>query len=159
MKMYEPEVVTRYGMVTYFDYAEALTAAKLLHKPLMLDFTGINCVNCRKMEGQVWSDPAVTKMLKEDFVVVSLYVDVQNVELPLDDQYYSQDLGRQIETLGDRNADLQVSHFGADTQPYYFFIDVQERKLTDEGYGYNPDIQQFIAHLKKVLARYQQNSQ
>lgn len=76
MKIYEPEVVTKYGMITYFDYDEALAAARKLHKPLMLDFTGINCVNCRKMEGQVWSDPEVMKILKEDFVIVSLYVDV-----------------------------------------------------------------------------------
>ena len=61
MKIYEPEVVTKYGMTTYFDYDEALAAARKLHKPLMLDFTGINCVNCRKMEGQVWSDPQVMK--------------------------------------------------------------------------------------------------
>ena len=65
MKIYEPDVVTKYGMVTYFDYDEALAVASKLHKPLMLDFTGINCVNCRKMEGQVWSDPEVMKRLKE----------------------------------------------------------------------------------------------
>ena len=59
MHIYEPEVVTTYGMITYFDYEEALAIARKLDKPLMLDFTGINCVNCRKMEGQVWSDPEV----------------------------------------------------------------------------------------------------
>jgi hypothetical protein len=82
-----------------------------LHKPLMLDFTGINCVNCRKMEGEVWSDPAVMKMLKNDFVIVSLYVDVQNVDLPVEEQYYSKGLGRRIETLGDKNADLAGDAF------------------------------------------------
>ena len=121
MKMYEPEVVTKYGMVTYFDYAEALEAARKQNKPLMLDFTGINCVNCRKMEGQVWSDPEVMQRLKQDFVIVSLYVDVQNLELPEGEQYYSKVLDKQVETLGDRNADMQVKSFGANTQPYYFF--------------------------------------
>lgn len=151
MKIYEPEVVTRFGLRTYFDYNEALAAARALHKPLMLDFTGINCVNCRKMEGQVWSDPAVMQILKNDFVIASLYVDVQNIDLPVAEQYFSKDLGRRVETLGDRNADLQVSHFGANTQPYYFFVDGNELKLADEGYGYDPDIARFVAHLRKVI--------
>src|SRR6476660_1808650 len=138
MKMYEPEVVTKYGMITYFDYDEALAMARKLKKPLMLDFTGINCVNCRKMEGQVWSDPEVMRRLKEDFVVVSLYVDVHNIELPQGEQYFSKALDKQVETLGDRNADLQVSRFGSNTQPYYFFVDDKEAKLADQGYGYDP---------------------
>ena len=151
MKIYEPEVVTKFGLRTYYDYNEALAAARALHKPLMLDFTGINCVNCRKMEGQVWSDPTVMQILKNDFVIASLYVDAQNVDLPVAEQYFSKDLGRRVETLGDRNADLQVSRFGANTQPYYFFVDGNERKLADEGYGYNPDIARFIGHLRKVI--------
>jgi cytochrome c biogenesis protein CcdA/thioredoxin-related protein len=153
MKIYEPEAVTKYGLVTYFDYDEALAAARAVHKPLMLDFTGINCVNCRKMEGEVWSDPVVIKLLKNDFVIVSLYVDVQNVDLPMEEQYYSKGLGRKIETLGDKNADLQVTRFGANTQPYYFFLDGKEQKLVDEGYGYDPDIPKFIAHLNRVLEK------
>ena len=100
MHIYEPEVVTKYGMVTYFDYAEALEVAKRLKKPLMLDFTGINCVNCRKMEGQVWSDPQVMKRLKEDFVIVSLYVDVHHIDLAPSEQFYSKALDKQVETLG-----------------------------------------------------------
>jgi thiol:disulfide interchange protein len=158
MKIYEPEVVTKYGMVTYFDYAEALEAAKKERKPLMLDFTGINCVNCRKMEGQVWSDPEVMKRLKEDFVIVSLYVDVQNIDLPEREQYYSKNLGKQVETLGDKNADMQVTLFGANTQPYYFFLDASEKKLAPEGYGYDPGIQKFIQLLDKVKASYHQTN-
>jgi thiol:disulfide interchange protein DsbD len=138
MKIYEPEVVTTYGMVTYFDYAEALDVAKKLKKPLMLDFTGINCVNCRKMEGQVWSDPKVMQILKEDFVIVSLYVDVQNIDIPQGEQFFSKALNKQVETLGDKNADMQVIRYGANTQPYYFFIDANENKLAEEGYGYDP---------------------
>ena len=155
MKMYEPEVVTKYGLSTYFDYAEALAVARKLKKPLMLDFTGINCVNCRKMEGQVWSDAGVMKMLKEDFVIVSLYVDVNNIDLPEGEHYFSKALNKQIETLGDKNADMQVTKFAANSQPYYFFVDGNEKKLTAEGYGYDPDVQQFISHLKKVKETYQ----
>ena len=155
MKVYEPEVVVKYGLVTYFDYDEALAAAKALKKPLMLDFTGINCVNCRKMEGQVWSDPEVMKRLKEDFVIVSLYVDVQNIDLPQSEIYFSKALGKKVETLGDKNADMQVTKFGANSQPYYFFLDNNEKKLAEEGYGYNPDIKKFIAHLDNVKANFQ----
>ncbi len=155
MKMYEPEVVVKYGMITYFDYNEALAVARKLKKPLMLDFTGINCVNCRKMEGQVWSDPKVMERLKDDFVIVSLYVDVQNIGLQENEQYYSKELGKKVETLGDKNADMQVAKFGANTQPYYFFLDANEKKLADNGYGYDPDVSKFLDHLDKVKTEYQ----
>ena len=154
MKIYEPEVVTKYGMVIYYDYDEALVAAKKLHKPLMLDFTGINCVNCRKMEGQVWSDPEVMKRLKENFVIVSLYVDVNNIDLPENETYYSKALNKKVETLGDKNADMQVTRYESNSQPFYLFIDNNEKKLAEEGYGYNPDIKKFIAHLDKVKANF-----
>ncbi len=158
MKMYEPEVVITYGMVTYFDYDEALAIARKLKKPLMLDFTGINCVNCRKMEGQVWSDPEVMKRLKEDFVIVSLYVDVQNIDLQEHEQYYSKSLSKNIETLGDKNADMQVTRFGANSQPYYFFLDANEKKLIEEGYGYNPNVNAFIDLLTKAKVEYNKKS-
>jgi thiol:disulfide interchange protein len=155
MKIYEPEVVTKYGMVTYFDYNEALAVARKLKKPLMLDFTGINCVNCRKMEGQVWSHPKVMQRLKEDFVIVSLYVDVHNIDLPESEQYFSKFLDKLVETLGDKNTDLQVTKFSANTQPYYFFVDGNEQRLAPEGYGYDPDINKFIHLLDGVKAAYQ----
>ena len=154
MKIYEPDVVTKYGMITYFDYAEALGVARKLHKPLMLDFTGINCVNCRKMEGEVWSDPEVMKRLKNNFVIVSLYVDVNNVDLQQSDQYYSKVLNKQVTTLGDKNADLQISKYNANTQPYYFFLDSNENKLAPEGYGYDPDVAKFISLLDGVNEEY-----
>ncbi len=155
MKKYEPVVVIKYGMTTYFDYDEALAVARAAHKPLMLDFTGINCVNCRKMEGQVWSDPAVMQMLKDSFIIVSLYVDVQNIDLPQNEQYFSKALNKQVETLGDKNADFQVTKFGANSQPFYFFLDGNEKKLAEEGYGYNSDINKFLTHLQKVIQTYQ----
>jgi thioredoxin-related protein len=158
MKIYEPEVVTTYGMVTYFDYGEALTVARKLKKPLMLDFTGINCVNCRKMEGQVWSDAEVMQRLKEDFVIVSLYVDVQHVDIPLQEQFYSKALNKDVETLGDKNADMQVTRYGANTQPYYFFVDAGENDLMREGYGYDPSIDNFISLLDKVKSEYKKRS-
>jgi thiol:disulfide interchange protein DsbD len=157
MKIYEPPVVKSMGLVTYFEYEEALAAAKILKKPIMLDFTGINCVNCRKMEAQVWSKPEVAKRLKEDFIVASLYCDYDKTELPKDQQYYSKILGAQVVTVGDRNEDIQASQFGANAQPFYFYIDENGNKLADGGYGYDPDVQKFVNHLDKVKAKYKES--
>ena len=154
MKIYEPPVVVQYGMVTYFDYDEALAVARKVHKPLMLDFTGINCVNCRKMEGSVWSDPEVMKRLKNNFVIVSLYVDIHNVHLQPNEQYYSESLGKKVTDLGDKNADLQISKYNANTQPFYFFLDAHENRLEPEGYGYDSDVQKFKNMLDDVVAKY-----
>ncbi|RYD51009.1 MAG: protein-disulfide reductase [Sphingobacteriales bacterium] len=150
MKIYEPEVVTKFGLRTYYDYDEALAAGKALGKPVMLDFTGINCVNCRKMESQVWSDPKVMEMLKKDFVIASLYCDYDKMALPKEQQRYSQILGSDIVTLGDYNEALQAEKFGANSQPFYFFVASDGTKLTQKGYGYDPSIPKFIAHLEGV---------
>lgn len=156
LKMYEPEVATKFGLVTYFDVDEAKAAAKILKKPIMLDFTGINCVNCRKMEGQVWSDPEVMKRLKEDFIVVSLYTDFNNETLPEAEQYESKALGAKVVSVGNKLADYQATRFNAQGQPIYFFIDDQDHNLSEIGYGYNPDIAKFIAHLDAVKAKYKE---
>ncbi len=162
MKKNEPDVVVNNGLITYFDYKEALEVARKLKKPLMLDFTGINCVNCRKMEAQVWSDPAVMKLLKEEFVIASLFVDVHNdVDIPEAEQYVSKDLGKKIETLGELNTDIQVSRFGSNTQPFYFFLDGKEERLVPEGFPYDalPDLKgRFKAHLEKVIAEYKKRN-
>jgi thiol:disulfide interchange protein DsbD len=110
------------------------------------------------MEGQVWSDPKVMQRLKEDFVIVSLYVDVHQIDIPQNEQYYSKALDKQVETLGDLNADRQVTHFGANTQPYYFFLDAQEQRLVEAGYGYDPNINKFIQLLDRVKEEYKKRS-
>ncbi|MFT3901807.1 MAG: cytochrome c biogenesis protein CcdA [Niabella sp.] len=155
MHIYEPEVVTTYGMTTYFDYNEALEVARRLKKPLMIDFTGVNCPNCRLMEGQVWSDPEVMKTLKEDFVIASLYVD-KHIDLLPEEEYYSEALGKKVTTLGDRNADMQVSVFGTNSQPNYFFLDANEKRLLPTGIGYDPDIKKFLDKLNTVKEKYKQ---
>lgn len=154
MKIYEPEVVVKYNMITYFDYDEALAVARKLKKPLMLDFTGINCPNCREMEGRVWSDPEVMKRLKNDFVIASLYVDVHNVYIPPAEQYYSEALQKKVKTLGELNVDRQISIYNANTQPYYFFLDANENRLEPEGYGYDPNIEKFKNMLDEVVKKY-----
>ncbi len=112
----------------YFDYDEALTAARTLNKPLFIDFTGHGCVNCRKMEEKVWSDPAVLKMLKEDFVVVSLYVDDKSISLPSNQQFTTSS-GQKITMLSDKNAYIEEAYFGQTTQPLYCIIDGNENLL------------------------------
>ncbi len=158
MKIYEPEVAVKYGLVSYFDYKEALEVARQLDRPLMLDFTGINCVNCRKMEGQVWSDPEVMRRMKEDFVVASLFVDVHDIDLAPDEQYLNAQ-GKRIETLGDYMADFQISRFGANVQPYYFFLDNDEKRLIQDGYGYDPSIPKFIELLEKAKVEYKKGKE
>ncbi|MEO6830942.1 MAG: cytochrome c biogenesis protein CcdA [Chitinophagaceae bacterium] len=156
MRLYEPSVVKNNGLVTYFDYQEALDAGKKLNKPVMLDFTGITCVNCRLMETNVWAAPEVMNRLKNDFVVASLYCDASNVPLPEADQYDSKALGYKVTNLGDRSLDLQVSLFNANSQPFYFFVDEEGNKLANKGYGTNTDVSAFVAHLDKVKARYKE---
>jgi thiol:disulfide interchange protein DsbD len=156
MKRLEPDVVKNLGLVSYLDYDEALAASKQLHKPVMLDFTGITCVNCRLMETNVWSAPQVMKRLKEDFIVASLYCDASQVSLAKQDQYYSRALGYRVTNLGDRSLDLQVSKFNANSQPFYFFVDDAGTRLADKGYGTNTDVAKFVAHLEAVKARYRQ---
>jgi thiol:disulfide interchange protein len=154
MRIYEPPVVKNLGLVTYFEYEEALAAAKILKKPIMLDFTGINCVNCRKMESQVWSKPEVAERLKNDFIVASLYCDYDKKDLPIGEQYFSKALQSQVVTVGDRNEDLQASQFNSNSQPFYFYIDENGNKLAEDGYPYDPDVQKFVKHLESVKEKY-----
>lgn len=154
MKIYEPPVVVQSGLVTYFDYEEALEAARKHNKPLMLDFTGINCVNCRKMEAEVWSHPEVMKRLMNDFIIASLYCDYDKIKLPAEKQFFSEPLNAQVKTIGDWNEHLQASKFNANSQPFYFFIDGNENKLVEKGYGYDPDIDKFIRHLDLAKENY-----
>lgn len=112
----------------YFDYDEALSAARTLNKPLFIDFTGHGCVNCRKMEEKVWSDPAVMKMLKEDFVVVSLYVDDKSISMPANQQFTTP-TGQKISMLSDKNAYIEEAYFGQTTQPLYCIVDGNETLL------------------------------
>jgi thiol:disulfide interchange protein DsbD len=154
LKIYEPPVAVQNGLVTFYDYEEALEASKKLKKPLMLDFTGINCVNCRKMESQVWSNPEVMKRLKEDFVIASLYCDYDKAELPKDKQFFSKELNAQVVTVGDWNEHLQASKFNSNSQPFYFYVDNDGTKLVAEGYSYDPDASKFIKHLDKVIEAY-----
>lgn len=134
-----------HGIQGYFDYEQALSAAKREGKPLLIDFTGHGCVNCRKMEENVWVDPQVLKRLKEDFVMVALYID-ERLELPESDWYTSSYDGKVKKTLGKQNADFQITRFNNNAQPYYVILDHNEQLLAKPR-GYNTDIVAFVEFL------------
>lgn len=133
----------------FHDYNTGLEYAKKVGKPVMLDFTGWACVNCRKMEEQVWSDPEVLKRLREDFVLISLYVD-EKQELPIEEQKEVEIGGKKkkIKTVGNKWSHFQASVYGNNSQPYYVIIDHNEKMLTEPA-AYDPDIQKFINWLDK----------
>lgn len=147
-KKYTDKLYAPFGLTAYFDLDEGLAAAKALHKPVMLDFTGHSCANCRKMEAEVWDDPEVMKRIREDFVLISLYVD-ESTELAKSEQYTNKD-GENISTLGQKNLDYEVSKFGFNAQPLYMFLDLSGKPLSDVKYGYDSNIKKFINHLETV---------
>jgi thiol:disulfide interchange protein DsbD len=151
-KKYIDKLHVPFGLVAYFDLAEGMAAAKALNKPIMLDFTGHSCANCRKMEEQVWKNPEVLKRIKENFVLVSLYVD-ESTELPIEEQITNAK-GEKIITVGDRNLEYEVTKFGFNAQPLYMFLDHGGNPLDDFKYGYDGDVQKFIDHLDKVYAAF-----
>ena len=120
------------GLMVFHDYDEGLEHAKNVGKPLMLDFTGHACVNCRKMEEQVWSNQNVKSMLASDVVLVSLYVD-ERIDLPLDQQYVTTMAGKEkkVKTTGDKWMVLQANTFGTNSQPYYVMLDHNEQELLE----------------------------
>ena len=120
------------GLMVFHDYDEGLEHAKNIGKPLMLDFTGHACVNCRKMEEQVWSNQNVKSILASDVVLVSLYVD-ERIDLPLDQQYVTTMAGKEkkVKTTGDKWMVLQANTFGTNSQPYYVMLDHNEQELLE----------------------------
>ena len=111
-----------HGLQGYFDYDQALKVSKELNKPIFVDFTGHGCTNCREMENRVWSDPTVLKRLRENFVLLALYVDDKVIEMPKEEWYTNKD-GREVKLLGKKNSEIQTSKFGTNSQPYYVILD------------------------------------
>jgi thiol:disulfide interchange protein DsbD len=139
----------------YRDYDEGLAAARAEGKPMILDFTGWACVNCRKMEEQVWPHPDVVRYLTEEAVLVSLYVDERKA-LPEAEQRVEQFGGKdfRVRTVGNKWTYLQASRFGTNAQPFYVMIDHDGEALGD-GVGYDPDPQKFIDFLEAGFARFE----
>ena len=120
------------GLMVFHDYNEGLAYARKMKKPLMLDFTGHACVNCRKMEEQVWSDLDVKNILRDELVVVSLYVD-ERIDLPENEQYITTMAGKKkkVKTTGDKWMVFQANKYGTNSQPYYVLLDNNENQLNE----------------------------
>jgi thiol:disulfide interchange protein len=119
-----------HGIVVFDDYEKGLAYAKTVNKPIMLDFTGHACVNCRKMENNVWSEANILPILNNDVVLISLYVDDKR-ELPKSEQFVSKTTGSEIETVGDKWTDFMISKYKTNTQPLYVITDLEGNNLNE----------------------------
>ncbi len=142
-----------HGIKGYFDYEQAIRVAQKINKPVFVDFTGHGCVNCREMEANVWSDPRVLKMLKNDYVVVALYVDDKS-KLPEEEWVTSSFDGKVKKTIGKKFADYQITRFQVNAQPYYVLLDSQGNQLIQPR-AYDLSIEAFIEFLENGLQEFQ----
>ena len=140
----------------YFDYDQALAAAKALNRPIFVDFTGHGCVNCREMEANVWSDLRVKDMLRNDFVICALYVD-DKTSLPKEEWYTSSYDGKEKKTIGRKWADFQISKFGTNAQPYYCLMD-HNGNLLMKPRAYDLDKDAFVAFLKEGVKHFEEGT-
>lgn len=147
-----------HGLKGYFDYDQALACAKKENKPLFIDFTGHGCVNCREMEAAVWSDPAVLKRLREDYIIVAMYVD-EKTELPREEWYTSVYDGKVKKSIGKQNMDFMIQKLNANAQPYYTLVDANEGELLSPPRAYDLDVQGFVNFLDTGLARYHEKNE
>ncbi len=140
------------GLNAFFDYEEGMAYAKKMNKPVMIDFTGHACVNCRKMEAAVWPKPDVLKRLRNDYVLIQLYVD-DKTELPDTEQRVSSYSGKTIKTIGNQWSDLQASRFNTNSQPYYVLLGNDGKQLVQpQGADYEPE--DFVKFLDSGLKVY-----
>ncbi|MDQ7917819.1 cytochrome c biogenesis protein CcdA [Mesonia sp. MT50] len=143
-----------HDILAFTDYEAGMAYAKKVGKPAMIDFTGKACINCRKMEERVWSEPQILGRLKSDVVLISLYVDIQK-KLPKEMQYTSETTGKRIRTVGNRWSDFQIERFGVNAQPYYVLLNSKEEMLNTPA-SYMPDVDEYEAWLKEGLGNYKE---
>jgi len=131
---------------------DAIAHSKKINKPVMIDFTGHACANCRKVEERVWSDARVKDLLLNEVVLVSLYVD-ERTELPKEEQVYSEALGRNLKTVGNKWTAFEIEKYQNNAQPYYIIVD---ENLTNynEPLGAVYDVEEYLAWMKKGIEGY-----
>lgn len=147
--LYEDEV-----HAVYDDYEAGMAYAALANKPVLIDFSGYGCVNCRKMEASVWTDPAVKKMIDEKFVLITLIVD-DKTKLPAPIIIQESGKERKLKTIGDKWSYLQRHKFGANAQPFYVILD-NEGKPLSPSYAFDEDVAKYVGFLENGLRNYQQ---
>ncbi|HLW63479.1 MAG TPA: thioredoxin family protein, partial [Flavobacterium sp.] len=141
-----------HGIVAFLDYEKGMAYAQEQNKPVLLDFTGFACVNCRKMEEHVWSETNVLNLLKNEVVLISLYVDSPK-KLPENEQYISETTGKKIKTIGNKWSDFQIEKYQANAQPYYIVLDNEGNSLNTP-VGYTPNVQEYEDWLKQGITKY-----
>ena len=139
----------------FTDYDEGMAYAKQVGKPVMVDFTGWGCVNCREMESKVWIDPKVRELLTEDYVLISLYVD-EKEKLPERITVEENGQTRILRTVGDKWSYLQRVKFGANAQPFYVLLD-NEGKPLNGSYSHDEDVDKYVKFLQTGLENYKKN--
>lgn len=142
-----------HGIIAFHEYEDGIAYAKEINKPILLDFTGYACVNCRKMEDYVWSDKKILSILKNDVVLISLYVDDKK-ELPESEKYVSPETGKKIKTIGNKWSDFQITRYKANAQPYYLILDTDGTTLSTAPASYDPDIDLYESWLKEGIANF-----
>jgi thiol:disulfide interchange protein DsbD len=140
------------GFQPFFDYDEGIAYAHHAGKPVMIDFTGHACVNCRKMEANVWPDAEVAKLINDDYVLIQLYVD-DKTDLPDAEQITNAE-GRRIKTIGNKWSSLQTSAFKANSQPFYVLLDPETKQLLTPPQGADYDVERYKQFLKSGLVSY-----
>ncbi len=139
-------------IMAFTDYDAGLAFAKAKNKPILLDFTGHACVNCRKMEERVWGEPQVLGILKNDVVLISLYVD-EKKELPEAEQYTSKTTGKRIRDVGDKWSDFQIKNYGANAQPFYVLLN-DDGEALNQPVGYTPNVDDFESWLQDGISAF-----
>lgn len=134
---------------TFDDYEAGMAYAKKVNKPVIIDFSGFGCVNCRKMEASVWTDPKVKQILEKDYVLITLIVD-DKTKLPEPISIEEHGKTRKLKTIGDKWSYLQRSKFGANAQPFYVLLDEKGEPL-GPSYAFNEDVPQYIQFLQNGL--------
>ena len=140
------------GFNPFFDYDEALAYAKKVGKPMMIDFTGHACVNCRKMEADVWPDKDVNQRINQDYVLVQLYVD-DKTDLASGEQFTTPG-GKSIKTIGSKWSYLQTSKFGANSQPFYVLLDPETEQPIVAPEGANYVVSEYLKYLDSGLSAF-----
>ena len=137
------------GLDCYHDFDEAIAAARAQNKPLFVDFTGHGCVNCRKMEENVWDKPGIIEQLRDRYVVVSLYVDDKERLFPDNKFHYLLDpvTGEKIRTTGDKWSQFQVTNFSISSQPYYVLMHHDGKTQLNRPRGYTPNVPEYQSFL------------
>lgn len=152
---YGDKLKMAHGLQGYFNYSQGLACARQLNKPILLDFTGHGCVNCKVMERTVWPDPEVMKRLSDDYIIVALYVDDQT-DLPESEWITSSFDGKVKKTIGRKNVDFEISRFNVNAQPYYVLLDTAGNLLIPPR-AFDTDVKGFVDFLDKGLEAFYKN--